>query len=224
MHPRFFRTQFLTALGLAVVAVLWEWSGVTGAMRALFAVGVIMLIVGSVIWTLDPPPAGRSFTAFTIAVLASLVMFPSWDQSSGPWWLVAANALASAALLGSALTAMLVGHSYLISPGITLRPLVRMIALVAVCLVARAALSGIAMYWWSQTEDGQAHMAEFSYWLPLRWLIGVIAPAVFTVMAYLTARIRSTQSATGILYVVVICVFLGEMIALVMGQSARFPF
>jgi len=38
-------------------------------------------------------------------------------------------------------------------------------------------------------------------------------------MALETARIRSTQSATGILYVVVILVFLGELTSQLLGEK-----
>ena len=51
----------------------------------------------------------------------------------------------------------------------------------------------------------------------MRWLVGLAAPAVLCWMAWQTARIRSTQSATGILYVVVIFCFLGELL----GQLLR---
>ncbi len=48
-------------------------------------------------------------------------------------------------------------------------------------------------------------------WLPLRWGLGFLAPLLLGGMAWQTARIRSTQSATGLLYVVVIFCFLGEL-------------
>jgi hypothetical protein len=48
-------------------------------------------------------------------------------------------------------------------------------------------------------------------WLPLRWGLGFLGPLVLAWMAWQAAKIRSTQSATGILYVVVIFCFLGEM-------------
>jgi hypothetical protein len=41
--------------------------------------------------------------------------------------------------------------------------------------------------------------------------LGFVGPLVFGWMAWQSARIRSTQSATGILYVVVIFCFLGEL-------------
>jgi hypothetical protein len=48
-------------------------------------------------------------------------------------------------------------------------------------------------------------------WLPVRWALGFAGPLGLGWMAWQTAKIRSTQSATGILYVVVILGFLGEL-------------
>jgi hypothetical protein len=56
-------------------------------------------------------------------------------------------------------------------------------------------------------------------WLPLRWGLGFAAPLGLTWMAWQTARIRSTQSATGILYVVVVFCFLGELTALLLRDG-----
>ena len=55
--------------------------------------------------------------------------------------------------------------------------------------------------------------------LPVRWLVGFAGPLVLGWMAWQTARIRSTQSATGILYVVVILCFLGELTGLLLRDS-----
>ena len=47
--------------------------------------------------------------------------------------------------------------------------------------------------------------------LSLRWGLGFAGVLVLGWMSWESARIRSTQSATGILYVVVIFCFLGEL-------------
>ena len=52
--------------------------------------------------------------------------------------------------------------------------------------------------------------SELILWLAVRWIIGFVGPLVLGWMAWETARIRSTQSATGILYVVVILCFSGR--------------
>ncbi len=57
---------------------------------------------------------------------------------------------------------------------------------------------------------------ETLLWLPVRWLVGLLLPLVLTVMAWQTTRIRATQSSTGILYVVVIFCFLGELNSLLL--------
>ncbi len=59
-------------------------------------------------------------------------------------------------------------------------------------------------------------------WLGVRWVIGLVGPLVLGWMAWETARIRSTQSATGILYVVVILVFLGELTSQLLLEKTGF--
>ena len=50
-------------------------------------------------------------------------------------------------------------------------------------------------------------------WLPVRWVLGLLVPAVLGAMAWQTTKLRNTQSSTGILYIVVVFVFLGELMA-----------
>ncbi|MFL5327695.1 MAG: hypothetical protein ACJ8C4_02165 [Gemmataceae bacterium] len=227
LHSRFVRTQFLVALGLVAVA------GVSGSMTdsplhlaVLIATGLLAL-AGSVVWSLEPPPWGNAILHVNLVLLLTLVCRPIVTPADGQAMphaiLGAVDGVTSALLLGGALTAMLVGHSYLISPGLSMLPLNRIFALLTTSLGLRAALSGFA--WWLWSDGGADHTvnADATYWLPVRWLVGLGAPAGFTLMAWLTARIRSTQSATGILYVVVICVFLGELIGLLLLRSTGLP-
>jgi hypothetical protein len=57
----------------------------------------------------------------------------------------------------------------------------------------------------------------------LRWLAGLIGALLLTNMAWRTLAIPNTQSATGILYVAVIAVFLGELTSLLLSASTVFP-
>ena len=59
-------------------------------------------------------------------------------------------------------------------------------------------------------------------WLA-RWLSGLVGTAVLTTMSWYTLKIPNTQSATGILYVAVICVFLGELTSQILSGSASYP-
>jgi hypothetical protein len=48
--------------------------------------------------------------------------------------------------------------------------------------------------------------------------LGIVLPFILAGMAWESARIRATQSATGILYVVVIFCFVGELMSLLLNQ------
>ncbi len=51
--------------------------------------------------------------------------------------------------------------------------------------------------------------------LSMRWGMGFAGPAVATILAWKTVQIRSTQSATGILYVALALVLFGELSSLI---------
>ena len=75
---------------------------------------------------------------------------------------------------------------------------------------------------WRQSTGDLSAERELLVWLPARWLLGLLGPTALGWMAWETARIRSTQSATGILYVVVIACFLGELTSLLLLDKTRF--
>ena len=49
--------------------------------------------------------------------------------------------------------------------------------------------------------------------ISLRLAVGLLLPCVFAYMIWATVKLRATQSATGILYVMVAFVLIGEIIA-----------
>lgn len=244
MHPRFFRTHFLTALGLCIVALMTGWSissdeGPHLVWRLLaLVVAVAATLAGAVVWIFEIPPAG--WTLLTTAVFAQVAALSLGDmqqadarrslslQGAEPVALMSAPALiandvTSAAVLGFAMTAMLVGHSYLISPGLSINPLKWQIIGLGIALAARIAFSAAALWFWTGDHDITNVNDETVLFLPVRWLIGLVGPLVFGFMAFQTARIRSTQSATGILYVVVILTFLGELMNLLLTRRTGLP-
>jgi hypothetical protein len=216
LHPRFFRTQFLTALALLVVATATTRFDVGPWPRGLLVAAVLSLL-GSLSWTLDPAPAGRWLVVATVGMLIAAL------GAITHCFLLVMDDLTSAALLGSFMTAMLVGHSYLINPGMALTPLMRCLFVGGLALVARVGVIGWGLGRWTAQNSSYNMDNEAFLELPVRWLVGVLAPLVFGLMAYSAARIRSTQSATGILYVVVVCVFLGELLGLLLTRQTGLP-
>jgi hypothetical protein len=224
VHPRFYRTHFLTVLGLAACAVWAAWS--TAPMPAILciAAAIILAIVSVVVWSLEGAPGGKLLILLTVgALIAGLVIVernpPTTETVAAESPSLAAlltGDATSALLLGSAMTAMLMGHSYLIAPGMSMTPLLRLLGAFAISIVIRGAVDGFVLWNWTTRNRFDSLGNDELLWLPVRWLVGFALPLVLGWMAWQTARIRSTQSATGILYVVVIFCFLGELTALLL--------
>src|SRR5437763_1689728 len=70
-------------------------------------------------------------------------------------------------------------------------------------LIGRAIVAGVGLVWWTRSPALVNLDDEAVLWLIPRWLLGFGRPIVLGGMARQAAGIRSTQSATGILYVVV---------------------
>jgi len=211
VNPRFYRVHFLTALGLAGLAAVFAGAAGGWAVGTLLAAGMALALAGSVSWFLEKAPGGRALIVLTALALAgALACLEAADPAAvrAPVR-TALTDLTSAAVLGAALTAMLMGHSYLIAPSMSLRPLLVLIGTLAVAVAARMVVDGL-WFWTARRSPGSLDN-EMMLLLLVRWAVGFAGVLGLTWMAWQTTRIRSTQSATGILYVVVFLCFLGEL-------------
>jgi hypothetical protein len=212
VNPRFFRTHFLVILGLTAVALAFRSSATGVGLTAALVGGAVLAFTGAVVWSLDGAPGGRVLIVLAGAdLLAALTLAETAGVPAAavPW--VLAGSYTSAALLGAATTAMLMGHSYLTAPAMSITPLLRLLAALFVATLARLIVSAAGLWSWTGGHSLFNLEDETVLWLPLRWGLGLLGPLVLGWMAWQTARMRSTQSATGILYVVVIFCFLGEL-------------
>jgi hypothetical protein len=220
VNPRFYRTHFLTALALAGLALLLLRDSAGWPLLVLVGLGAALALAGSLSWALEGAPAGRALIVLTTLVLgAGLCLVELAGAGARPPAAVLAGSLTSAALLGAALSAMLLGHSYLIAPSMSIAPLLRLLAALAGALLVRLAADGLALGCWTWGHSLANLKGDVALWLPVRWAVGFVAPLALAWLAWQTARIRSTQSATGILYVVVIFCFLGELTGLLLRQT-----
>jgi hypothetical protein len=150
----------------------------------------------------------RSFVRFTGACLLVLGLLGVWlriallDDVAGALSLAT---LAGAAALGTSLVALSLGHWYLVSPKMAVRPLVRITLALLAALLVQAALVALALV----SLQGNNYLL----FLAVRVVFGIVVPLLATVMAWRTARIRSLDSATGLLYIVVALVLAGELSA-----------
>jgi len=144
-------------------------------------------------------------------------------------WAERTNSLLAAALLGSVALTLLVGHWYLVIPALDIRHLRRMNRLMGSCIAAR----GLAAVGTLLSAVPKAGAGEFPSWRVAaiqegfffwqRIGIGLAGPAILVWMVGRTVRIRSTQSATGLLYVTAILVLIGEMISRFLWITVGIP-
>lgn len=126
--------------------------------------------------------------------------------------------LSSALLTGVITYLMIMGHWYLVTPRLSEKPLAVGIKICWVILLVKII--------WS-TYDSFQHTAYFSAgtmegggyawnWMMLlmRYLWGYVIIAVMSYYTWRLVLIRSTQSATGILYAMTFFVFVGELISI----------
>jgi hypothetical protein len=230
VNPRFYKVHFLTALGLAAVALVFARDAAGGWLVLPLVGGMVLALLGSASWSLEGAPVGRTLILLTTLDLAAAlgllepVLASEWSSQwrFGLVWTLAAS-FTSAAVLGTATTAMLMGHSYLIAPAMSLVPLLRLLAALGVSVLLRLAVATVGLWFWTASHSLFNLSDVTVLWLPLRWGLGFAGPLLFGWMAWQAARIRSTQSATGILYVVVIFCFLGELTGQLLQSSSGFP-
>jgi hypothetical protein len=135
-----------------------------------------------------------------------------------------ASSLGIAAMCGLALMDMLLGHAYLTASKMTIAPFTRLNAFLAGTLIWRTILAvGVTMLI-AHFHPIYMLWGQHGLFILTRWLVGLCVPAVFVYMAHDCIRRRSTQSATGILYVAGVLIFIGEIVALYLVRATGLPF
>jgi hypothetical protein len=221
VNPRFFRIHFRVALGLVTLTVVFVLPTATWPLWTLLAAGGLFALAGSWSWALEGAPGGRTLIVATALALGGALASAEVNAAppgEGPLR-IALSATSSAAVLGAALTAMLMGHSYLIAPAMSLRPLLTLIGALAVAVAARMAVDGFGLWRWTAGQPTVTLDDEKVLFVFVRWAVGFAGILATTWMAWRAARIRSTQSATGILYVVVVFCFLGELTSQLLARG-----
>ena len=122
--------------------------------------------------------------------------------------------LAGGLALGSALTGLSLGHWYLVSPTLSVQPLIRVTLLCLATVGVQAVLVPILL-WGPGADPSQVQtlLTEDGLFLGVRVVFGLAVPFIAGVMTWRTARIRSLDSATGLLYIVAALILAGEIAA-----------
>jgi protein NrfD len=201
------------------------------AMIALMVVEAAMLVywgtIGRALASIRPGIVAVANIAGIVALVAQAVAI-----AQGASWqaLTVASFLSSAALLGGACTAMILGHWYLVIPSLQVSHLQSIVKVhiasmvVRVVVVAAAVFVAIASWQPGSGPSFRGYILSVSgifFWQ--RVLFGLLGPGLLSYLTWETAKIRSTQSATGILYVDFFTVVVGEVLAKYLLLATRVP-
>ncbi|MGI9428658.1 MAG: hypothetical protein ACR2NM_08380 [Bythopirellula sp.] len=220
----YFRNHLYVTLGLAALAALLSRSVALAAFwPAVLAAG--LSYVGAVGWLYEKATAGRvallAVSAFALGGAIAAGEVPAAASDGLAEWLHRVVPVSSGLLLGTTMAAMLLGHWYLNSPGMELKPLRQLLVAMSVALGLQLLLSASGL--WGALSDSQLVSTQWILFVLLRWTFGLVGVGAMIWMAWQTLRIPNTQSATGILYVAVIGTFVGETMALLLSTESVFP-
>jgi hypothetical protein len=223
----FFRIHSWILMGLATFASLVLYSQASEYRFAGLAIGLtvaaaVVAYVAAVLWMYEQRLAGK--VALLMVALLFVAASPSGylrvDRSLT--LLENADFATGSLILGSLLTAMLLGHWYLNFPGMKLEPLKVLVVVCAAAIVARALVSVVGVTQLGMLGKLPESTIGWSF-LAFRWLAGLIGPGIMVGLTWETLKVPNTQSATGILYAAVTLVFLGELTAQLLSRGLPVP-
>ncbi len=163
----------------------------------------------------------RLFAATWISgVIALVVAARSYCPPSSPTVEVLVYSVAfmiSSLLLGTVLSGMLLGHWYLIDRNLSLSPFRTMLGFYAGCLAAQVAVlalgtalllvAGNAATWSGYHQLWESHLPFFA----ARLAVSPLFAAILAAMIWRTLQIPQTMAATGLFYIAILAVVVGEL-------------
>lgn len=232
LTPGFLKFMAVTSITFAALAVLTVIAAPPGSYRRLLninptsASGLLgaqaLLLLAMLVHTRgvfgsrqDPRltwgPGLVASVLTLVAITATLAPLAGSPLASAA---IAISVLLSAVVLGTSVTGMLLGHWYLVTPTLTNRPLLVIISLLLAGLLCQAVVFPAALAGLAAASGSVTHAFGVSPGLTILWLLGaVILPLLAAGPALATCRMRSFMSTTGLLYLAMIAILPGQLVA-----------
>ena len=218
---KFYRMIVIIGGALAAIAI---GAHLNARQPRLAAFDAVPLALSVLVWFVIRYPKRvvyqASFYALALAYVAASVA--AFDAAVHPLpflWSVLGS-LTTIALLGSVNLAMTLGHWYLVVRGMPIEPLKRLTIATLVSAVAKVLLvfgAILAAGVWHEVAVRQG----IFFWMRAGW--GLLGPIALFPMVWGTVKIRSTMAATGILYVDVVAVVIGEVLGAWLSAMVHVP-
>lgn len=222
-----------TAVSAAVFALL-AWAadgglppaiddGLSIGLEMLRRAGLLGLAIAGVGYALAIRRGHRGVPIALAGVAAALATLAAgaWSLTPGDSVLdvvlLVVQLVGLAAALGGVWAAMVLGHWYLVTPKLPEAPLVRFARWLTIVLAIQLVLSilWLGVGAGSNGLPGFRAMVElpWAFFVWLRLLVGLVFPLIVSWAAIQTARTRSMESATGLLYINVGTIAAGTILA-----------
>ena len=215
---KFYRMILIIGGVLALCAALAH--AMAGQPRLAYADGAVAALTVFVYLVLRYPKRliyrGSAALLGVAYLVAAILAYHAAVRPSHVAWSIA-GALASIALLGSVNLAMLLGHWYLVVRGMSIDPLKRLTIATLVAAIVKVLVVVVVMAaFWPPPV-----LKDIFFWMRAGW--GLLGPLALFPMVWGTVKIRSTMAATGILYVDVVAVIIGEVLGGWLSALAHLP-
>lgn len=136
--------------------------------------------------------------------------------------------LGSMGLLGISNFAMILGHYYLVVPKLSEEPLIYCLFIFWTVIFYKmvsslSVLLSVGLPYFAEgTMVGDGYMYNWLF-VSMRWLWGYVAPLILSFFTFRLCKLRSIQSATGVLYIVEFFVIVGELISVYLMTKHGLP-
>jgi hypothetical protein len=176
------------------------------------------------------PPILHVVLGFVTAAAGVSALVTTAFAYPTPYWgseATIASFLLSALTIGTVTTAMLLGHWYLVVPNLSTRPLFSLLAMLGVGILLQAALAaGSLMLLAGHAGVATRHDVvvggfSLSFWMHVG--AGLLLPLLVTGLALQSTRMRSLMSATGLLYVAVLLILVGQVTGKIVFFNGNLP-
>lgn len=203
----------LVILICAILALCGAIAQAMAGRRDLSYASAVPVLLSALYWLVLRYPKRLVFraTATMLGLAYAAAAVAAYHAAVAPRhiaWSIAGS-LTTIALLGSVNLAMTLGHWYLVVRGMPIDPLKRLTIATGLATAAKIVVVIASIVAGGIFQDVAVRHGIF-FWMRAGW--GLAGPLVLYPMVWGTVKIRSTMAATGILYVDVVAVVIGEVL------------
>jgi len=155
------------------------------------------------------------------AVFIIMAAFGWTAYGTGTALLLTVHLLSSALVLGTSMVAMSTGHWYLANAQLSFDILIRLCRMFVLAIGIKSVVVAIYALW--RFEDYWRLEDFYKLVMGVRIAAGILLAVALALMSLSCARRHANQSATGILYVAVVFVLIGETISLYLTLGMQRP-